>query len=557
MQVIQRRIGFLFAIFLVLLSGAGARASWLSMVEGHKLKRAAVSQQRVRLALPAPRGSIEDRNGNELATSEPAVTITATPYLIRNPQRVATQLAEILGLESQKVFAALTRRSGFSYIARHVAAAQAESVKQLKITGLDFVDEYRRAYPNEWMATQVLGSVGIDGDGLSGLEYSLDRYLRGSPGERNLVKDARGRPIETRDAKQPHPGARVRLTIDSVIQAHVESVLKAIGEESQPKGATAIVMRPRTGEILALGNWPSVDASDPSGAPVTALQDRAVGTLYEPGSTFKAITVAGALEEHKVTPTTSFNLAPSLRMGERNIGAGHDRGWTTLTTADILKQSDNVGAITIALSEGADRFDYWVRRFGFGRTTGVDLPGDQSGIVLKRQDYSPSSMGNLPIGQGIAVTPMQMAVAYAAIANGGLLRPPHIVASIGGKKTQPKPAQRVISPQTAMALREMLEGVLGPGGTASGAAIHNYVLAGKTGTAQKFDSETGKYSESKYVASFVGFAPAQRPELLAIVTVDEPSKGIHAGGLVAAPPWRDIMSFALTYLKVPPRSDHG
>jgi cell division protein FtsI/penicillin-binding protein 2 len=310
-------------------------------------------------------------------------------------------------------------------------------------------------------------------------------------------------------------------------------------------------MDPRDGSLLALANWPQVNANQPGNAPDYARQDRAIGATYEPGSTFKAFTVAGALEEKEVTPDTSFNLAPTIQVADREIGESHARGYETLTTRQILEQSSNVGAITIGLRLGKVAFDKWVRRFGFGQPTGIDLPGEEQGIVLPLDRYSGSSMGNLPIGQGIAVTPMQMATAYSAIANGGILRPTHVVESIGGRPAREPKGHRVIAEATASSLRQMLEGVLGPGGTASGAKIPGYVLAGKTGTANKVDPETGGYSESKYVSSFVGFAPAKQPKLLVAVMVDEPQGEIY-GGLVAGPAWRDITSFALNYLKIPP-----
>jgi cell division protein FtsI/penicillin-binding protein 2 len=324
-----------------------------------------------------------------------------------------------------------------------------------------------------------------------------------------------------------------------------------VGETWRPKGATAIVMDPNSGAILALANWPRVNANDLAGAPAYASEDRAIAVNYEPGSTFKAFTVAAALEDGKVTPDTPFNIPPVLQFSDRQIHDAEDHGYETDTVAQILKVSSNIGAVLIGQRVGARSFSRWVERFGFGKPTGVDLPGEQSGIVLPLSHYSGSSMGNLPMGQGIAVTPMQMATAYAAIANGGVLRPPHIVESVGGRERPEPKGKRIISAATAASIRSMLEGVLGPGGTASGAAIPGYDLAGKTGTAQK--AVPGGYSQDKYVASFVGFAPAAHPKLLCAVVVDEPNGEIY-GGQVAAPAWRDIVNFALGYLKIGPKS---
>src|SRR5829696_1360721 len=552
MRLIERRIGLLFAVFLGMLALAGIRAGWLGVVKADALRKAAATQQTAHVTVPARRGAITDRNGIELAVSQPATTVAVTPYLVKDPVRVAAKLAKLLRVPEDDVLRQLTRRdTGFAYLAHRVPALRARRVEKLGIEGLQFVPEHRRTYPRDFLASQMLGVVGTEGKGLSGLEYSLDPLLRGRDGERRLVKDALGEAIELRETRHTKPGSSVRLTIDEAIQDKAEEVLADVGETWRPQGATAIVMDPRDGALLALANWPRVDANRPGNAPDFARQNRAVGAAYEPGSTFKAFTVAGALEDDKVTPQTKFGLPPTIRLYDREIGESHVRGPVTLSTSEILAQSSNVGAVKIGLMLGAKRFDHWVRRFGFGKPSGTDLPGEESGIVLPLAKYSGASMGNLPIGQGLAVTPMQMAVAYSAIANGGVLRTAHIVKAVNGKPARPHAGRRVIQASTAASLRKMLEGVLGPGGTATGASIKGYELAGKTGTAQKPDPATGGYSASKYVASFVGFAPAARPKLLVTVMVDEP-KGEIYGGLVAGPAFKRITSFALSYLRIPP-----
>jgi cell division protein FtsI/penicillin-binding protein 2 len=551
-RLIERRIGLLFAAFAGLLILGATKAAWLGVVRAGTLKHAAVSQQELDVTVPARRGSITDVHGTELAVSKPAMTIAATPYLVKDAPAVAAKLTKPLGVPEDELLRALARRdTGFVYLARDVPAVPARRVEAMHIAGLEFIPQYRRVYPRAWMASQVLGQVGVDGNGLAGLEYSQDRPLRGADGERKMVKDALGDPIRMQDVKATVPGQDVRLTLDANLQTRAEDVLAEVGRTYQPKGATAIVMDPNSGAVLALANWPQVDANRPGNAPDYAREDRAIGATYEPGSTFKAFTVAGALEEGRVTPETSFDLPPQIQVADRTIGEAEPRGWVRLNTREILEQSSNVGAITIGRRLGAAHFDQWVRRFGFGRPTGIDLPGEEQGIVLPLSRYSGSSMGNLPIGQGEAVTPMQMAAAYGAIANGGILRTPHVVTGVGGRPAPAPRGRRVISEATAASLRRMLEGVLGPGGTASGAAIPGYVLAGKTGTANKVDPATGTYSESKYVSSFVGFAPAAHPKLLVAVMVDEPKGDIY-GGTVAAPAWKKITSFALTYLGIAP-----
>jgi cell division protein FtsI/penicillin-binding protein 2 len=554
MRLIERRVGLVFALFLVGLAIAATKAMWLGVVRANPLRSAAATQQKATITVPARRGAITDRTGEELAVSQPAMSVAATPYLIRDPLGVAKRIAPLLHRDQNAVLADLSKKhTGFVWLARKLPMEDAKRVQDMHVEGLDFVEESTRVYPRKFLASQLLGFTGTDNTGLAGLEQQHDRDLRGRDGRRLLVKDALGQAIKLDDERPPRQGKTLRLTIDDRIQEETENVLAEVGAKYRPaKGATAIVMDPRNGELLAVANWPRVDANNVDGAPAWARQDRAVQTSYEPGSTFKAFTMAGALEDHKVTPNETFQLPAQIQVADRSIGEAHGEGYGTLTASQIIKFSSNVGTIMIGLRLGAKRFDQWVRRFGFGQPTGVDLPGEQTGILLPLDKYSGSSMGNLPIGQGEAVTPMQMAAAYAAIANGGVLRPPRVVKAVGGKPTAVPPGRRVISTQTATTLRTMLEGVLTAGGTASGAAIDGYVLAGKTGTAEKPDPINGGYSDSKFVASFVGFAPAKNPRLLALVMVDEPVGDIY-GGSVAAPAWRDIMSFALNYLRIPPK----
>jgi cell division protein FtsI (penicillin-binding protein 3) len=502
--------------------------------------------------VPAARGTIADRRGVELAVSEPAADVAADPLIIKDPLRVARQVAPLLGGTIDDVLKKVSARDrGFVYLARELPSARARRIQRLNLEGIEIIPSSRRIYPQGSLASQVLGTVGTDGHGLAGLEYSQDRALHGRDGRRRLVKDALGQPISLQDERAARSGHDVRLTIDAAIQSRAERVLDGVGRTFSPKGAMALVMDPRTGNLLAVASWPRVDANRWTEAADYAREDRAVGAAYEPGSTFKAFTVAGALTDGLVTPQTTFGLAPEIQVADRTIGEAHQRGFETLTTSQILAQSSNVGAVTIGLKEGARRFDQWVRAFGFGQPTGVDLPGEASGIVPRLQDYSGSSMGNLPIGQGLAVTPLQMAAAYGAIATGGVLHGPHVVASIDGKPTHRGRGRRVIPTQVAASLRQMLEGVLAPGGTASEVSIPGYLLAGKTGTANKPDPTTGGYSDSKFVASFVGFAPARNPQLLVAVMVDEPH-GEYLGGVVAAPAFQRIASFALPYLRIPP-----
>ncbi len=564
MELGRRRIGTIFAILFGLLVLAAGRTAYLGVIRGPALRRAASAQQITLETVTAQRGTISDRLGVDLAVSEPAKDLAADPYLLTpgaqagsehpwTPLTAAEHLAPLLGQTQASVLRKLSEATGFVYLARAVPDRQAEAILNLRIPGISGTPVMRRVYPRGSLAAQVLGEVGTEGHGLSGIEYSRDSLLRGRSGERRVVSDAIGQPISISEPRHEQPGDHIQLTLDANIQQRTEDVLGAVAQAFNPKDATAIVMDPRNGSILAIANWPKVNSQDPGESPAADLQDRAVGFTYEPGSTFKVVAVSGALQRGLITPQTPFNIPDQIQVADRTIHDDTEHPEETLTTAQILARSSNVGAITIGKLEGAPVFNEWVHRFGFGAPTGVDLPGEERGVTLALSQYSGSSMGNLPIGQGELVTPMQMATAYSALANGGILRPPHIVSSINGKP-QPIPAgHRIISSTTAASLRQMLEGVLGPEGTASEVSIPGYKLAGKTGTASKVDPETGEYSKTAYVASFIGFAPAQNPQLLTAVVVDEPQNGSIYGGTVAAPAFGQIMSFALPYLGIPPQ----
>ena len=547
MGLVNRRIGLLFALFLVLLGLASLRAAWLGTVRADSLKERAVTQQVEDLDVPARRGTITDRRGVELAVSEDAVTVFANPFLIDDPAGTAEKLAPLVGRTSEQLLPLLSdRKKGFTYLRRKMDPGLGEKVDELEIEGIGTVVEPRRTYPQGAMASQLLGAVGTDNVGLAGLEQQHEKTLHGTDGRRRLVKDAMGEPISIVEIDRAEAGQDMRLTIDAALQERVEAVMGEVGQAHRPRAATALVMDPRNGEVLALSNWPRVDANDIGSSPPYARQNRAVGASYEPGSTFKAFTVAGALEEKLINPTTKLDLPPQIQVADRTIGEAHDRGSLTLSVAEILAQSSNVGSVMIGLKLGKQRFDKWVRRFGFGKTTGIGLPGEAGGIVPKPKQYSGSSLGNLPIGQGLAVTPLQMAAGYSAIANGGVMHRPHVVAG------ETDAGRRVVSRDTAGKVSRMLEGVLAAGGTAQEASVPGYELAGKTGTAQKPDPKTGGYSEFKFFSSFIGFAPARNPRLMIAVMVDEPA-GQYYGGEVAAPAFERIVEFALPYLRIPPR----
>src|SRR5215207_5180962 len=552
MRGIDRRLGLLFCVFLLIFSFAIARAFWLQGVRGGALRAEAHGQQVTEVTIPGQRGRILDRNGKVLAASEDAADVIATPYQVKNSAPAAMDLHEVLGRPTTDVLEPLQDpSSGFAYPARKVGADEAARVEKLNIAGISTVPTSRRLYPQGELASQVIGAVGSENQGLTGLEEAQNEVLGGANGEQDVIHDALGRPIRMDTGTPASLGEDIQITLDAAIQARTEEALARAGEHFEAQGATAIVMNANTSEILAMANWPGYDPSNLEEASDEQLQNRATGFTYEPGSTFKAFTVAAALEDEVVTPETNFYLPSEIQVADREIGEAHERPPIDATVSEILAQSSNVGAVRIGLAEGADRFSRWINNFGFGRVTGLDYPGEERGIVPERDEYSGSTMGNLPIGQGLAVTPLQMASGYGAIANGGVMRKPSLISTVGGQPTDGEGEERqVISQRTAGQLRNMLEGVLEPGGTASSVSVPGYVLAGKTGTAQKVVG--GTYSEDEYVASFVGFAPAERPKLLVAVVVDEPLY-VHTGGEVAAPVFGEIAEFALPYMGISPR----
>jgi cell division protein FtsI (penicillin-binding protein 3) len=550
-RLVERRIGLLFAAFLLLFAIVLVRAVWLQGVRGAELRANALSQQTETVTVPGFRGRILDREGDPLATSEEAATVFATPYQVDDPSDTTRRLAPLLDVHEDQIFDALSNReSGFEYLRRELDLVAAERVRKLDIDGIGLLPDSRRTYPQGELATQVIGTVGTENQGLTGLESHYEDLVGGTDGETKITRDALGDTIERETLHNQATGSDIKLTLDAEIQERTEDVLAGVGRTYDPKGATIVVMNPRSGEVLALANWPRADPTDLESASEEALANHATGFTYEPGSTFKAFTVAAALEEDTVNPETEFTLPPSIQVADRVIEESHPRATVRLTVAKILAQSSNVGAVKVGEAVGAETFDSWVRRFGFGEPTGIAFPAEEQGIVPALDDYSGSTLGNMSIGQGLAVTPIQMAAGYAAIANGGILRAPRLVVREGDDPVERPTGQRVISSRTSARLREMLEGVLAPGGTAAQVEVPGYTLAGKTGTAQK--AKDGGYSKSDFVASFAGFAPASDPQLLVTVVVDEP-QGSYYGADVAAPAFGEIAEFALPHLGIPPQ----
>lgn len=554
-RLVNRRIRLLLAALTLAFAGLLVRATWLQGVRAESLSRLGRTQHREAVTVPAGRGTIYDRGGIQLALGERATTVYANPMQVPNPRRAAVAVERTLGLDADSVYPKLADRTrGFVYVARQADPAQAAALQRLKLPGFGFYTEERRNYPQRTVAAQVLGYVGIDGNGLAGLELEFDRELAGRPGKETVVKDPRGRVIEVERERTEVPGRDVFLTLDHSIQANAEQVLRDTVRRWSAKSASAIVLDPRTGSILAMAVQPGYDANRFPAAPSDLQRNRTVTDTYEPGSTFKLITVAGALSERVVAPSTRFTLPYELQVADRVIHDAEERGTINYSVRQILAHSSNIGAITLAQLLGRTRMSSWISRFGFGRTTGVDFPGESPGIVLPPAKWSGSTIGNVPIGQGIAVTPVQMAAAYGAIANRGVWSRPHLVDHVERSGRPSLHRRRLVSAPIAGELMTMMKDVVAEG-TGQYAAIPGYQVAGKTGTAQKPDSHGG-YATGRYVASFVGIVPASRPRLVVLVTVDEP-RGAIWGGVVAAPAFQQIARFDLQYLEVPPDAPQG
>ncbi|HLI33029.1 MAG TPA: penicillin-binding protein 2 [Solirubrobacteraceae bacterium] len=537
---------------MLALAAAAARAGYLGILRAAALRRDASSQQVSIETVPAQRGEITDRDGSALAISVPAYNIIADPFLIHEPDAAAAKLAPLLGSSQPKVAEALSQQTGFLYLAQGLEANKAKQVLALGLPGVEAKLAMKRVHPRGTLAGQVLGALSAEGQGLSGVELGFNSVLAGVGGQRRIVRDGLGSPIAISTLRQEQPGRSIALTIDANIQQRTEEVLAADASVFHLHRAAAIVLEAQSGAVLAAASWPPVNLEDQASLSPEALADLPVSFNYEPGSTFKVVAMGGALQEGLITPQSVFEVPEAIEMGGHVIHDAEAHPTEMLTASQILARSSNVGEIKIASLLGAQHFYEWAHRYGFGSAPGVGLPGEEAGVMPEPSSYSGSSMGNLPFGQGEMVTPMQLAAAYEAIADGGILRAPHIIARIGQRAVAPAPGRRILSESAAAQLRQMLKGPLQPGGTAAEVTVPGYQVAGKTGTAEVISSRTGEYSKSRFVASFIGFAPVSTPKVLAVVVSDEPTSGSIYGGQVDAPAWGEILSFALPYLGVAP-----
>ena len=557
----RKRMLVLFVLMGLALAGLGARLVDLQGVSSAKYARLGLDQRIHTVPLSAERGSVFDRNGEDLASSLTQKTVVADPAVIRNPTKTAAALAPVVGVPESQLLAGLSNRtSRFFYVARKVDSTVAAAVAKLKLPGIEFLPESKRFYPSGALAAPVLGFTGADNSGLAGIESGFNALLTGKSGEMRFEEDPRGReiPAGSRQLKPSKRGDDIVLTLDASLQYQAEQVLEQEVTAAQAKGGIAIVADVKTGDILAMANVDAGDATHPAQPADATEHNRALTDVYEPGSTNKLITIAAALEEKKVGPNTPISVPSSLLVGGKQFTDDESHPTEILSTADIVRQSSNIGTIQIAKQLGPTKLDQYLRAFGLGRTTGTLFPGESPGIVPQLSQYSDTSMATVPIGQGLAVTAMQTLDTFMTIANDGVTRPPRLVdATIdaNGKRHERATVAgtRVVSAQTAAEMRDMLSQVVS-GGTGVSAAVPGYPTAGKTGTARKPPYDKPPY---KYVASFAGFAPKDSPSLAAIVVLDEPVTAIY-GGTVAAPAFARIMQEALRAEHVAPTgSDAG
>jgi len=553
---VSRRRALVVAVFLCLwMAGVGARLAYLQTSRHDWLSKRARAQQSDVEQQAAARGLILDRQGRELARSIDADSFYADPREVEDVDSASAALARALGVDAAELAARLreakARRRGFEWVARRVEEGQARAVRELRLKGVYSTEEQRRRYPNGSLAAHVLGFVGLDAKGLAGVEQTYDAALTGEAGRFVLDADAKRKAFES-EGRDARDGRTLVLTLDQTVQHIVERELAAAVERTQAKSAAAVVLEPHTGEILALANAPAFDPNDAGGASAEARRNDALQNIYEPGSTFKVVAFTGALEEKLITPDTRIECPGSISLPGRVV---HDHAHGSLTATEALAKSSNVAAIKLGLKLGNERLYEYIRRLGFGAKTGVELPGETAGLVRPVSRWQPGSIGSVPIGQEVGVTPVQMAAAYASVANDGVRVAPHLVREVRDEegrvvaRTEPE-SHRVVSAETARELRGMMEAVT-LNGTARKAQLEGYSAAGKTGTAQKIDPKTRAYSQTKYVASFVGFAPIENPAAVIIVVLDEPV-GLHQGGQVAAPVFSEIANQVLPYLNVMP-----
>lgn len=554
------RIRMIGGIFLILFAAVAVRSVYLQLVKRSEWTRLAKRQHQRVVPLTPARGTIADRSGAELAVSINIDSCFAEPNKIVDKAGTAAKLAPILGIPRDQLIKKLDTSRHFVWLQRHMNPDLVDKVKSQGLNGIGFVKETRRYYPNSELACHVLGFTGLDPEGLDGVELKYNSTLLGNTGYLITERDALGRDVVLKgvSVKEGSKGHNLALTLDKNIQYIAEKELNLGVAAAQAKGGTVLVMEPQTGMILALCNYPPFNPNAGSRYSRSALRNQAVSDSFEPGSTMKVFLIAAALEEKAITSRDSFNCENgSYAIGGKVIHDTHK--YSRLTVPEILKYSSNIGAAKIGFKLGKEQLYTYLRNFGMGQKTGIDLPGEATGLLRDRNRWFPVDFATISFGQGMTTTSLQLTAAMTAIANGGVLMKPYVVDRVTDQEGNvlqqfsPQPVRRVISPETAREVRRMMEGVTDQGGTGTNAALEGFKVAGKTGTAQKVDEVTKTYSIDKRTASFIGFVPADKPKLVITVIIDEPKTSTY-GGVVAAPVFSAIAAQSLSYLKVAPPS---
>lgn len=553
-KVSKPRLLFLLAFFTLALAGVLVRLAFLQILKSSELNSKQEGQSRIVIEMQPARGKIFDRFGRELALDVRLDSLYAVPREMDHKGPVSEELHRILGIDIGQIRRKLQKDKMFVWIARKINPAHSEAIRRLKLDGLGFIKESQRMYPKGETAAHLVGFTGIDNDGLEGVELQYNSYLKGVPGWRRAQRDARQRELISKQIEMVAPidGFNIHLTIDEVIQAIAEKELAETCRKHNALGGCIVVLEPKTGDILAMANYPLYDPNAPGKAKPEQRRNRAITDIFEPGSVFKMFTLASIIENKTFPMDEKFDCERGAwRVAGRVL---HDhKGSGVLTFREVIEKSSNIGTVKGAMRLGGDKLHKTIRGFGFGEKTGIDLAGEVGGIVPHPKNWSKSSIINIPIGHGVAVTPIQLAAAVGALANDGYLMKPRIISKIDdadGRPVQefePRVVRRVISRETALLSRSILEGVVSRG-TGKKAAVPGFKAAGKTGTAQKI-LPGGGYSHDHFFASFIGFVPYDEPKLVIIVSIDEP-KPIIYGGEVAAPAFSRVAQAVLSYWKL-------
>jgi cell division protein FtsI (penicillin-binding protein 3) len=535
----------------------GVRLVFVQMGAGKSLSDIASSQYRLAVSILPKRGIIYDRNLKELAITINLNSVFAEPFKVKDKELASYKLAGALGISQDEIYKKLRQEKGFVWLGRRVSSDTARAVRLLDIKGIDFIKEPQRAYPNGVLASHVMGFTDTDNNGLEGLELRFNKYLKGAMGYRYAIRDAKQREVPAYEYKeiQPTDGDSMVLTIDSMIQSIAERELEDGFEKYHAKGACIIVMDPFTGDILALANRPSYDPNNVKTSPIDFRRNRAICDFFEPGSSFKIVAASSLLEEKVVKPSDRFFCENGEYRWYGHTYHDHtSHGW--LTFRDVIKFSSNIGTMKAAQKLGPDRLYKYIKKFGFGEKTGIELPGEVNGITTHPGTWSKLSLCSISMGQEVTVTALQLVCAMSVLANGGNLVKPRIVERIQDnsghvvQEFESKKPQRIVSEETAKEMRDILRGVV-DSGTAELAEVKGYFPAGKTGTAQKVEPN-GTYSQSKYTSSFIGFVPYDNPRLVIAVIMDEP-RPMHYGGVVCAPVFKKVTAELMSYYKIWPK----